>query len=190
MLPRYHSHFLALTPDQLASAWGAVHRRYPDRIPACPADATPDEFLLRIEDSQLDHAQVVLCMAPATTLPAIEAVETLVGKPIIRGRAQLTPSHSRASGYLLQQQLAGGTNRQPRPSTTPRQPAPSVDASMVVLSVVPNPKKQGTASYDRFAKYRVGMTLGECYAAGISKGDIKWDTERSFVVFGPATEEK
>jgi hypothetical protein len=51
----------------------------------------------------------------------------------------------------------------------------------VISSIVSNPKKSGSASYDRFAKYREGMTVSEAIAAGVTMADVKWDSERGFI---------
>lgn len=175
MLERYHQHFEALAPEAARIAWEHVHRRYPDRIPAPPAeDVCGLELLARVEDAQLDHAQVVLTMAPAISLPAIQAVETLVGRPIQRLRPQTTPLASRSSAATV------APPRSPRATVS----AGAISATQVVLSVVPNPKKPGTSSHTRFAKYAVGMSVAQLLAAGITRADLKWDTERSFVVLG------
>lgn len=52
-----------------------------------------------------------------------------------------------------------------------------------------NPKKPGTASAERFALYKPGMTVGAyvdaCIRAGHSRrnatADIAWDSERQFI---------
>ena len=46
-----------------------------------------------------------------------------------------------------------------------------------------NPKRQGSASYIRFSKYREGMTVAEYRkAAGAhAMGDLRWDVEHGFI---------
>jgi hypothetical protein len=54
----------------------------------------------------------------------------------------------------------------------------------VIVSVLPNPKRPGSASFDRYALYRVGMTVDEAIAAGVKREDIAWDSasSRKFIV--------
>lgn len=44
-----------------------------------------------------------------------------------------------------------------------------------------NPKKQGSASADRFAKYVDGQTVAEAKAAGVVNGDFANDTDRGYI---------
>lgn len=168
---RHHPAFEALTPDTARVAWEHIHRRYPTRFPAPPSEEVCGlELLARVQDAGLDHAQVVLTMAPATAVPAIRAVETLVGRPIQR-RASPPPTSAR-------------TPAAPRAPAAPRSSVGSIDSAMVVVSVVPNPKKPGSSAHERFARYQVGMTVAQLLAAGITRADLKWDAERAHIVLG------
>lgn len=53
-----------------------------------------------------------------------------------------------------------------------------------ITFVAENPKRPGTASFDRFAKYKKGMTVAQALAAGITRADIDWDSKRDFIKFG------
>lgn len=53
--------------------------------------------------------------------------------------------------------------------------------SAVIEWVAPNPKKPGSAAYQRFANYAVGRTLAECKKLGTTAGDILWDLPRGFI---------
>lgn len=44
-----------------------------------------------------------------------------------------------------------------------------------------NPKRAGTKSGDRFAKYKDGMTLEQAVAAGVTAADVKWDLGKGFI---------
>lgn len=46
-----------------------------------------------------------------------------------------------------------------------------------------NPKKPGSATYQRYQRYRDGMTVGEALEAGITSADLAWDAspKRNFV---------
>lgn len=47
-----------------------------------------------------------------------------------------------------------------------------------------NPKRAGSKSGDRFAKYKAGQTLEEAVAAGITPADIKWDIDHGYITAG------
>lgn len=55
------------------------------------------------------------------------------------------------------------------------------DDSRKIVSVVPNPKRGKSA--ERFALYRKGMTVAQALAAGLTRGDIAWDSKREFIKF-------
>jgi hypothetical protein len=44
-----------------------------------------------------------------------------------------------------------------------------------------NPKRQGSASYDRFAAYKDGMTVKDAVAAGVLYADLSWDVGHGFI---------
>lgn len=173
MLVAYQDNFARLSEEQTRLVWSAVHKRYPTRVPPPPVDADGMEAFLRIGESGLDHAQVVLCMATETDLVALAAVECLVGKGISR-QFKRTP----APRQVVEKPDRGRAQRATTAPWTPQH---------VIETVTENPKRQGTASYERYAKYRVGMTVAEALAAGITRGDLAWDTERGFVVLRSPT---
>lgn len=47
-----------------------------------------------------------------------------------------------------------------------------------------NPKRAGSKSGERFAKYKAGMTLEAAVEAGVSPADIKWDSDHGFITIG------
>jgi hypothetical protein len=49
------------------------------------------------------------------------------------------------------------------------------------LVVAENPKRVGSASRDRFALYRTGMTVAEATSAGVLPADIRWDLAHQFI---------
>lgn len=62
--------------------------------------------------------------------------------------------------------------------------AAPVDADVkVVVLVKANPKREGTASYERFAAYfsKKVKTVGDALAAGLTRKDIAWDTNHGFI---------
>lgn len=44
-----------------------------------------------------------------------------------------------------------------------------------------NPKRKGSKSFDKFAKYQDGMTVEQAAAAGITGADLAWDTKHGFI---------
>lgn len=51
----------------------------------------------------------------------------------------------------------------------------------IVLLVPVNPKKPGSAAYDRFALYEPNMTVEAARAAGIRAEDLVWDQKKGFI---------
>ena len=56
-------------------------------------------------------------------------------------------------------------------------------ADRIKLHVDSNPKKPGSASAERFAKYEDGMTVADYRAAGGTAEDLAWDRKKGFVTF-------
>ncbi len=44
-----------------------------------------------------------------------------------------------------------------------------------------NPKRKGSKSFDKFAKYRDGMTVQQATDAGLSAADLSWDKSHGFI---------
>ena len=44
-----------------------------------------------------------------------------------------------------------------------------------------NPKTAGMACYERFNRYRDGMTVQEAIREGVEPADIKWDLRHGFI---------
>ena len=53
--------------------------------------------------------------------------------------------------------------------------------AMLITEVADNPKKAGTAAYERFALLKNGQTIGEAMALGVWYGDIRGGHERGFL---------
>jgi hypothetical protein len=57
------------------------------------------------------------------------------------------------------------------------------DQQIVVLSKE-NPKREGSDAHGRFELYtrgKKGMTVKQALAAGVSSGDLKWDSDKGFI---------
>src|SRR5262245_24800947 len=61
----------------------------------------------------------------------------------------------------------------------------------IKLHVTSNPKKAGSASAERFAKYQDGMTTKEFLASGGMREDLAWDRKKGFItIHDPPTYQK
>lgn len=189
----------ALTPIQALIVWNELYHRDPGHFPEPPIlgcglqlgdvevlnelenprpNALPNGAMLMgaITDTAMDHADVVLPLCRQSHREAVSALETLIGHPIQRlhPRGAARPPRAASTAFL-----EDGTPRPKRQSSS----VASTDTRTIV-SVVPNPKKQGTASYYRFDRYKPGMKVMEAIAAGVTAADIKWDHERGFITLG------
>ena len=63
----------------------------------------------------------------------------------------------------------------------PKGPRPDNAAKKITLLVKENPKREGTASHQRFALYKSGMTVGEFCTKGGTMGDVKWDADHGYI---------
>jgi len=52
-----------------------------------------------------------------------------------------------------------------------------------LLSHIPNPKKKGSASYDRYRLYKDGLTRDELLARGLWPEDLSHDTKRNHLTW-------
>jgi len=56
--------------------------------------------------------------------------------------------------------------------------------NVITLLVDFNPKRKGSASHGRFENYEDEMTVEEAQKAGVTPGDLLWDTAHGFVEVG------
>lgn len=173
MLTKYAPNFAALSPDAEALVASALLRRHPKLPPY-----TPGKLFRTCEEAGLDQADVVCALATEHSPLAVQAMEILAGIPVkvgwpcLQGPAP-TPAEPAPAPA-------------PKPNKTPKSaeaPARRVTAGTndprIITKIVPNPKRPGSASYDRFALYRDGMTVNEAIAAGVKREDIAWDSHPS-----------
>lgn len=154
ILPKYRPNFEGLTQEQVQYLAAKMNLAETEALRGTDIFEIADE-------AGMDQADVVMSLADDPTLIGVQVVEALIGKPITR--PQPRSSSPRSSG--------------PRRTVTVRKSDPRK-----IVHVSPtNPKKQGSASYDRFALYRVGMTVDEFVRAGGTIADVKWDAERGFI---------
>ncbi len=160
MLEVYTPNFAALTDDQTDYLADAVHTRYPHFVPREAGPYESGEDLLNHCDAyQFDQADVVMALSRDASPKGVVIVEKLIGRPITRAEKR------------QKKQAAPRKRVNPVRGNDPR----------VITALAANPKRPGSASYDRFELYRVGMTVNEALAAGVRRADIKYDSERSFI---------
>lgn len=53
-----------------------------------------------------------------------------------------------------------------------------------LIAVAANPKRKGSASWDRFNLYRVGLSRAQLRAAGLSTADFRYDTDHGYISWG------
>ena len=64
---------------------------------------------------------------------------------------------------------------------TPRGPLPDNAKRKITVLSKENPKREGTASWQRFKLYKSGMTVGDFIGKGGTMGDIRWDQKHGFI---------
>jgi hypothetical protein len=75
------------------------------------------------------------------------------------------------------------------PPVTAKRAAPvskAAKATRVLVSVLPNPKKPGSAAHERYALYEAGLTEAELLAKGLRRTDFRWDDKRHHLTWRPA----
>ncbi len=122
----------------------------------------------------LDHAGCVLPLCREQDDIGVSALEKLVGKPIFVWRPR--------PRQLRLPTTSGGS--------APRSAGGGFSPAQVVLSVVPNPKKAGSATWHRYKYWVPGDTVAQCMARGLTRADVQWDTDysRGFVKLGTKEE--
>lgn len=128
---------------------------------------TPDDepslpLLMRmIAQHRLDQRHVLQPMFRSNDPISVHAIETITGRPITRIK--------RITAHAQTQRLS-------------RPPRPQAQDNRIISTIQPNPKKPGSASYERYSLYKDGMTVSEARALGVTNADMKWDSERGYVV--------
>lgn len=169
MMEHYRPNFAALSAEASALLASALTRRFPDKKP----EGDLFEFC---RTAGLDQADVVMSLAADPSPLAVQALETVIGKPIQVGHPCLKGPAPKP---------AEGEEPAPAPRTKmQRAPRPTKSDPRVVTFVAPNTKKPGSKSHARYELYAVGMTVQEALAAGLTGADIKWDSERGNIKIG------
>jgi predicted HicB family RNase H-like nuclease len=59
------------------------------------------------------------------------------------------------------------------------------ESAKITVLVANNPKRPGSAAYDRFAFYESGMTVNQALNAGVRSDDLRWDVAHKFIKIDP-----
>lgn len=167
---------------------GVEERKHLEAIVADPAT------VYDLAPQPVPKSQEVKTMATAKTAPA----KTPAAKPAKPGKTAAAPAGknpAKPAKNGMDTVVAGakpGKNAAPAKSAAPaegRGRKPNVDANQkLTVTVKENPKREGSASYDRFAAaYLVKpapKTVGDAMANGASAADIAYDAAKGFITLG------
>lgn len=158
-------------------------------------ETLPDEDFTKVSGPMvadwcrsLSHAQVVLALVRERDELALSALEVLIEKPIYMcAPGETSEPLTDCLGRPLPLPV-GHRRGEPAPETqpgyTPPGPRPvrSVHDPRIIESVVPNPKRKGSAAYDRFKLYLVGQEVEASIRNGVTRADVRWDAKMGFIV--------
>lgn len=167
---------MGLSPDE---AGRALVRMEQDmvlpRSLGVPREISGEWLFQKCREMGLDHASCVFPLCRESDDLGRGVLEKLIGRPI----SQWRPTPSRQPPLRV---VEGGGSGKVAGATAGFSP------DLLVVSVVPNPKQPGSATYQRFRYWVEGDTLAQCMARGLTRADVSWDTERRFVVLGTVEE--
>lgn len=86
--------------------------------------------------------------------------------------------------------VAGKDEAAPKRKVGTRGSTKFAGTDIITALVDYNPKRAGSASHARFAKYEDGMTVDEAQKAGVTAGDLLWDTKHGFIEIGKEYNDK
>lgn len=174
----------ALTPQEASTVWACLHQNGLLELPP-PAEVCGQELALRCSD--MSHVEVVLSMSRNTDPVAMDALEKLIARPIyfaargesgvasadIEGRPLKVPVGYRR-GEPPSVAMPEPVRRRAQGQTMKRDPR-------VIYAVQENPKRPGSAAYERYKLYRVGLSMDAAMAMGVTRADIRWDVQQGFI---------
>ena len=179
----YVSSLTALTVDELDDL---VERRLDEALRTITADNEADfdrlwrtvgtnlragkaRLLIAVDDSTPSLERILHFLARSSSLDvqlvSIQRYSSSIGEVIV-SRRRVNPAFEHQSG-----------NDTPRLEHTIR----TDDDQTITLLVTENPKREGSASRERFRLYRTGMTVKEYLQAGGSRADLRWDSQHNFI---------
>ena len=189
-----HAHaetYKKLSPVQAYALWSKLHQSGLVTAPPDPRESRGEVLAEKCE--HLSHAEVVMSIADRPEPFWCSVLDALLTKPVyLCARGETSIPVTDIEGNPLPMPIG---HRRGEPAGTgdmPKQMWKRAGARLqytkrvdhrVIKSVIDyNPKSPGSKSYDRFALYRVGMTVSEFIAVGGLMNDIRHDTERGYIV--------
>lgn len=124
------------------------------------------ELFEKLYNHKVDHKTACMSLANDPSIIAITILEKVVGKPITRKIPSAAPVRNTFNG--------------PKPEGAPRPRVSKIDPR-IIHSIMPNPKKMGSKSWERYKFYQEGMTVTEFINAGGTTGDIQHDVSKGFI---------
>ena len=189
-----HSHaeiYKKLTSVQTYALWSKLHQLGLVSTPPSPGESQGEFLAERCE--HLSHAEVVLSIADRPEPFWCGVLDALLTKPVyLCARGETSVPVTDIEGNPLPMPIG---HRRGEPAGTGDLPVRvcrrlgksvqytrRIDHRVIKTIIDYNPKSPNTKSFDRFALYRVGMTVSEYISIGGRMGDIRNDVDRGYIV--------
>lgn len=187
MIQRHAEILRELLPNEAHSLWTALSEKAIVEEPPPPVpDENIGERLVQV-CQQLSHATVILSVSDRPGMYWCQLMSKLLRQPIYmcaRGETS-TPIEDALGrpiplpiGHRLGQPVAlGGISVAVKRKLNRYR---KVD-TRIIVEVAPNPKQPGSAAFNRYALYEVGMSVDDFIALGGRHDDIRFDANRGFI---------
>ena len=166
---KYTKYTSKLSAEQLVETWKLLSEA--GLVAEQPEGAGEQDLATELE--KVEYLDIVLAVSGSDNQ---EIVKIFMSEPPVgaASRDKQSGSHERPNGSK------SGKEKTPRQKTETREvKKEEIADTRVFAEIIPNPKKPGSKSFERFAIYKVGMTVQEAVKAGGTLADIKWGLERS-----------
>lgn len=173
---RHRPLFASLSDAEVMLVWHRVTMRWDTCRPPPPVNA--NELFEMCQAAGLDHARVVLSLADMNGA-ARPILEKLIGKPIAPWAEAVTTAQGAAVAGIDR-----GAGAAPARAAKPLAIVPSpvkVADNRRVLAVKPNPYRLDTTVAITYLKWRVGDTVDQCKARGLTAQSVRRDVRRGYV---------
>lgn len=105
-----------------------------------------------------------------------ETSKRFAGTPLPKGKNPHKPAE-KAINKKLKEVSKGKAPKAEKAERAPRE----ADTRKIKLLVKENPKREGSASYDRFELYRKAKTVADFVEAGGSTADVRYDEKAGYI---------
>lgn len=164
MQARYEDNFKTLTNEEAEYFADAICGSLDKDITEL-GEVSGKSLFTDLTTNNVDHKTACMSLANDPSPMAVTILEKVVGTAIVR-KVPVVPANLKVA-------RATGTSA-PRPKVIKNDPR-------VIYDVIPNPKRMGSASYERYNFYKEGMTVQEFITAGGTAGDVKHDVSKGFI---------